>query len=263
MSEGCVHLVGAGPGDPDLLTVKALRLIGQAEVVVFDRLVSPEVLALIPAGTTRIFAGKESGRHHMTQGDTNDLLVKLARAGRRVVRLKGGDPFIFGRGSEEALHLVAHGIRVEVVPGITAAAGCTAYAGIPLTHRGLADGVRFITGHARDNHDVEYDWPALADPSCTLVIYMGLSALDHLAERLTAAGLAADTPAAAIANGTTGHQRRVLGTIADLAGRVRAAGLQAPALMVVGKVVGLAGALDWFTPVAADPAETANQSACG
>lgn len=248
MSEGCVYLVGAGPGDPELLTVKALRLIGSAEVVVFDRLVSREIVDLVPVGTARIFAGKESGHHHLGQAEINDLLLKLAQAGRRVVRLKGGDPFIFGRGSEEAEHLARHRIRFEIVPGITAAAGCSAYAGIPLTHRGLSNNVRFITGHARDNGEIEYDWPALVDGDCTLVIYMGLHAIEHISSKLRAAGMPDDTPAAAIQSGTTGGQKRVLGTIADLAERVRASHLAAPALVVVGRVVALAETLDWFSP---------------
>jgi uroporphyrin-III C-methyltransferase len=258
MSEGYVYLVGAGPGSPDLLTVKALRLIESAEVVVFDRLVSPEIIALIPVGTSRIFAGKESGRHHLNQDQINELLLKLARAGRHVVRLKGGDPFIFGRGSEEADYLARHRIAFEVVPGITAAAGCSAYAGIPLTHRGLASNVRFITGHARDHGEIDYDWPVLTDLDCTLVIYMGLSALDHISAKLRAAGMPDATPAAAIQSGTTGRQRRVIGTIASLPEQVRTNQLTAPALVVVGRVVAMAETLDWFCPKTA-----AGQSVAG
>ncbi|MCR6628650.1 MAG: uroporphyrinogen-III C-methyltransferase [Magnetospirillum sp.] len=223
-------------------------------MVVYDRLVSPAILALVPVGTARIFAGKESGRHHMVQDDINQLLLRLAQGGRRVVRLKGGDPFVFGRGSEEALHLARHGVRFEVVPGITAAAGCSAYAGIPLTHRGLADGVRFLTGHAQDGHEVDYDWAALVDPACTLVIYMGLAALGHIAGRLVAAGLDPAAPAAAIESGTTGRQRRVVASISTLAERVRADGLEAPALIVIGRVVELAAELDWFLPGAGEAA---------
>ena len=258
MTEGFVHLVGAGPGAPDLLTVKALRLIGTAEVIVYDRLVSQEIIDLAPAGTSRIFAGKESGCHHMTQDDINDLLLRLAQAGRKVVRLKGGDPFIFGRGSEEAEHLARHNVGFEVVPGITAAAGCSAYAGIPLTHRGLATNVRFITGHAKDNGEIEYDWPTLTDLDSTLVIYMGLSALERISAKLREAGMADDTPAAAIQSGTTGRQRRVIGTIGTLPELVRTHQLKAPALVVVGRVVALAEVLDWFSPQAA-----ADQTAVG
>lgn len=243
---GKVYLVGAGPGDPDLLTVKALRLISQAEVVVFDRLVSPEIMALIPAGTTRIYAGKQMARHELVQDEINELLVNLGKSGRLVVRLKGGDPFVFGRGSEEAEVLSKAGIPFEVVPGISSASGCATYAGIPLTHRGLSQGVRFLTGHGRENRPLDYDWAKLADSDCTLAIYMGLSNLRLIADELTRAGLAADTPAAAIQNGTTPRQRRVLGTLATLPALAEQAGLKAPTLIIVGRVVALAGALDWF-----------------
>ncbi|MGE5503971.1 MAG: uroporphyrinogen-III C-methyltransferase, partial [Actinomycetota bacterium] len=198
MATGSVALVGAGPGDPELLTVKALRLIGEAEVVVFDRLVSPEVLDLVPAGTTRIYAGKALGDHALVQDEINELLVGLARSGRRVVRLKGGDPFVFGRGSEEAEYLAHHNIPFEVVPGISSASGCSTYSGIPLTHRGLAMGVRFVTGHAREGLPLAHDWSKLADPDCTLVIYMGLTTLPLIADELVKAGLPADTTAAAV-----------------------------------------------------------------
>jgi uroporphyrin-III C-methyltransferase/precorrin-2 dehydrogenase/sirohydrochlorin ferrochelatase/uroporphyrin-III C-methyltransferase len=237
---GVVHLVGAGPGDPDLLTVKALRLLGEADVVVYDRLVSPDVLALVPTGTARIYVGKAHGDHALKQDEINDLLARLARTGRRVVRLKGGDPFTFGRGSEEAAYLAQQGIRVEVVPGITAAAGCAAAAGIPLTHRGVASGVRFVTGHGRDDGDLDLNWASLADPETTLVVYMGLANLPEISARLIAAGLAADTPAAAITAGTTPKQkvcRATLGTLAQVAG---AEGLVAPVLIVIGRVVALA-----------------------
>ncbi|HYG85552.1 MAG TPA: uroporphyrinogen-III C-methyltransferase [Azospirillum sp.] len=251
MAQGCVYLVGAGPGDPDLLTVKALRLIREAEVVVFDRLVSPAILDLIPAGCTRIYAGKALRRHDMPQDDINRLLLKLAQSGRTVVRLKGGDPFVFGRGSEEAEHLARHGIRFEVVPGITAAAGCSTYAGIPLTHRGLANGVRFLTGHRQNDGKLDYDWRRLADPDCTLVVYMGLTTLPEIVAGLLDAGLPPDTPAAAVQNGTTSGQRRVLSTLAVLPDAVAQACLAAPATLVIGKVVALAETLSWFVP---DPA---------
>ncbi|MEK9726298.1 MAG: uroporphyrinogen-III C-methyltransferase, partial [Rhodospirillaceae bacterium] len=184
-----VYLVGAGPGDPDLLTVKAHRLIQSVDVVIYDKLVAPAIIDLIPKGTTRIFAGKQARNHFMPQKEINKLLVDLARAGRRVMRLKGGDPFVFGRGGEEALHLAQAGIPFEVVPGITSSAGCAAYAGIPLTHRGLAHGVRFVTGHTQDKDGLELNWASLADPDTTLVSYMGLTNVREIAERLIGAGL--------------------------------------------------------------------------
>jgi len=249
---GKVALVGAGPGDPDLLTVKALRLIQSAETVVYDRLVSPEILALVPAGTARIFAGKAAGHHHLTQDEIGDLLVGLARSGRDVVRLKGGDPFVFGRGSEEAERLAAAGIAFDVVPGITAASGCSAYAGIPLTHRGLATGVRYVTGHCREDRPLDFDWRGLADPDTTLVVYMGLGNLPEIARELTAAGLPASTPAAAVEAGTTARQRRVISTLGELHHAAAAAGLKAPTLMIIGRVVAMSETLDWFKPAAED-----------
>ncbi|MBI5163608.1 MAG: uroporphyrinogen-III C-methyltransferase [Magnetospirillum sp.] len=258
MKAGSVALVGAGPGDPELLTVKALRLLGEADVVVFDRLVSPEILDLVPAGTSRIYAGKQLSHHALVQDEINDLLVSLARSGRRVVRLKGGDPFVFGRGSEEAIHLAEHAIPFEVVPGISSASGCATYAGIPLTHRGLAMGVRFVPGHARDGRPLDLDWNRLADPDTTLAFYMGLTTLPEIAARLMAAGLPADTPAAAIENGTTPRQRRVLGTLTTLPALAVEAHLKAPTLIVIGRVVALAGQLDWFCHGAADAASSAD-----
>ena len=243
---GSVALVGAGPGDPELLTVKALRLIQEAEVVVYDRLVSTEIMDLVPPSAERIYAGKQVAQHHLPQNEINDLLIGLGRAGRHVVRLKGGDPFVFGRGSEEAEALAAAGIPFQVVPGISSASGCATYAGIPLTHRGLAQGVRLVTGHWREGQALDYDWRLLADPDCTLVIYMGLTHLGDIAARLTEAGLAADTPAAAIENGTTPRQRRLLATLGTLPERVAEAGMKPPTLVIVGRVVGLAGALDWL-----------------
>lgn len=239
-----VHLIGAGPGDPDLLTVKALRLLQGAEVVVYDRLISPAVLELVPPRATRIYVGKASGRHTLPQDEINALLVKLARSGHRVVRLKGGDPFIFGRGSEEAEHLARQGVAFEVVPGVTAASGCAAGFGIPLTHRGLASGVRFVTGHCRDGQTLALNWASLADPDTTLVIYMGLASLPTISHRLIEAGLPPDTPAAAITGGTMPRQTLCRGTLADLPARAVARDLKAPVLIVVGQVVGLAGMLD-------------------
>lgn len=241
-----VILIGAGPGDPDLLTVKAHRLIREAKVVVYDRLVSAPILDLIPTGATRIYVGKSAGHHHMTQDEINKTLLRLVASKRTVIRLKGGDPFIFGRGSEEAKYLRDHGYDFEVVPGITSAAGCSSYAGIPLTHRGLSHGVRIVTGHCRANEPLDLNWDSLADPDTTLVIYMGLGQLPEISRKLMAAGLAGNTPAAMIQNGTTKNQRRCISTLANMSEDARAQGFQPPTLLVIGKVVSLAHELDWF-----------------
>jgi len=251
-SSGCVYLVGAGPGDPDLLTVKALRLFGEADALVYDRLVSDEILALVPDGVSRIFVGKEPGCHHVPQHEINDMLVRLAHAGHRVVRLKGGDPLVFGRGGEEALHLARHGVRFEVVPGVTAAVACAAYAGIPVTHRGLARGVQLITGHCRADAPLDLDWRTLADPQVTLVVYMGLSQLAAIRDGLLGAGRSADTPVALIERGTTPRQRQVITTIGTLVGDMQRARLASPVLVIVGEVVRLAAELDWYQPTATD-----------
>ncbi len=242
---GKVHLVGAGPGDPDLLTVKAARLLREADVVVIDHLVSPQVLALIGAQAERIHAGKQRNHHTLKQHEINALLVSLARQGRQVVRLKGGDPFVFGRGGEEMQELVAAGIEFEVVPGITAACGVSAYAGIPLTHRDFAQSCTFVTGHLKDG-SAELDWAGLARPRQTVVIYMGLTALAQICAKLIEHGLPADHPAAVVQQGTTASQRVVTGTLADLARRVEQAGLESPALTIVGEVVKLREMLDWY-----------------
>jgi uroporphyrin-III C-methyltransferase/precorrin-2 dehydrogenase/sirohydrochlorin ferrochelatase/uroporphyrin-III C-methyltransferase len=249
---GKVYLVGAGPGDPDLLTVKALRLLQESDVVVYDRLVSQGILDLIPSGVSRISVGKAAGNHSMPQDEINELLASLARRGRKVVRLKGGDPFIFGRGSEEALHLRGQGIGFEVVPGISAAVACSAYAGVPLTHRGASRGVRLVTGHFRDDRPIDLDWRALADPDATLVIYMGKSSLKRIFSKLVGAGMDPATPALAIQDGTTASQRRVFGDLLTLPTRVRQMRLESPLLIIVGRTVTLAGELDWFHP-AGDP----------
>ncbi len=243
-----VFLVGAGPGDPDLLTVKAYKLIQSAEVVMYDRLVGQKILDLIPVGASRIFVGKATGAHHLPQHEINRTLVRLGRSGRRTVRLKGGDPFIFGRGSEEALELTSAGIPFEVVPGISAATGACSYAGIPLTHRGLASGVRFVTGHCREDMPLDLNWQSLADPDTTLVFYMGLANLAELSAKLIDHGLATNTPAAAIENGTRGDQRRLVSTLNELPIDVQAHDFRSPSLLVIGRVVELAGTLDWFTP---------------
>lgn len=238
-----VHLVGAGPGDPELLTLKARRLLDEADVVVYDRLVSDDIMALIPKGTARISVGKQPNSHPVPQEEINALLVRLARSGRRVVRLKGGDPFLFGRGSEEAQHLLDNGIGYEVVPGVTSASACAAAAGFPLTHRGLASGVRFMTGHCRDDLELELDWNGLADPDTTLVIYMGMANMPQIAVRLISHGLSEATPAAAISNGSRRSQRQVIATLGDIADAAAAARLESPVLFIVGRVVTLADAL--------------------
>lgn len=246
--KGIVYLVGAGPGDPDLLTVKAMRLIHAADAVVYDRLVSPEIMALFPAGVIRIAVGKAPGMHCVPQRQINDLLVGLANRERVIVRLKGGAPFIFGRGSEEAMHLRCHGIPYVVVPGITAAAAARAYAGIPLTHRSLSRGVRIVTGHLSEGETLDLDWERLADPSATLVVYMGLANLPLIVERLLAARRGADTPAAAVQEGSTPRQRVVRSTLGQLPSMVKSADLVAPVTIIIGETVALANDLTWFEP---------------
>lgn len=236
--KGRVYLVGAGPGDPELLTLKALRLIQTADIIVYDRLVSRDILDLIPSGAAMVDVGKRPNDHPVPQPDINRLLVRLAENGSCVVRLKGGDPFMFGRGGEELIELVAGGFQVEIVPGVTSAQGCAAAAGIPLTHRGYASGVRYITGHCRANVDLDFDWDGLADPNTTLVIYMGLANIAQIADRLMAHGMPADTPVMAIANGTRSDELRILTTLKEVA--VRSNGLRGPVLFVVGQVVTLA-----------------------
>lgn len=245
--QGAVYLVGAGPGDPDLLTFRALRLMQQADVVVHDRLVSPEVLNLVRREAQIIYAGKERAMHTLAQEDINHLLVRLAKEGKRVVRLKGGDPFIFGRGGEEIDSLMAEGVIFEVVPGITAAAGCAAYAGIPLTHRDYAQSVLFATGHLKDG-SLGLNWAALVQPKQTIVFYMGLLGLRPIFQELIARGLSSATPAALIQQGTTSNQRVLTGTLQTLPGIVEHADVKAPTLIIVGDVVKLHEKLQWFMP---------------
>lgn len=235
--EGIVYLVGAGPGDPELLTMRAHRLLREAEVVVYDRLVSDAILALIPPGTARISVGKQPRSHPVPQHEINNLLVRLAESGRKVVRLKGGDPFLFGRGSEEAEHIVAHGLRYEVVPGVTSASGCASALGLPLTHRGLASSVRFITGHCREDKELDLDWRGLADPETTLVIYMGMANIAQIAVRLISHGLSEATPVAAVCNGTRADQACVISTLGEISAAVAA--LDGPTLFFIGRVVDL------------------------
>ena len=250
---GRVFIVGAGPGDPDLLTVKALRLLRAADVIVFDRLVSQEILDLIPAGTARVFAGKMARNHHMPQSDINALLATLAASGRMVVRLKGGDPYLFCRGGEEALHLAAQDIPFEVVPGVTSASGCSAAAGIPLTHRDFAHRVQLITGHAKENEPLALDWAKLAEPDATLVIYMGRTNIGRISAELIRHGLPPDTPAAAVVNGTRADQLTISANLSDLPGAMRHLDRAAPTLIFIGKVAALADQLGPRVPGSASP----------
>lgn len=254
---GSVSLVGAGPGDPELLTLKAYRRIIAADVVLYDRLVSEEILALIPAGAQKYYVGKACSNHSVAQQDINQSLVDWAQAGRTVVRLKGGDPFIFGRGGEEMETLVANNVSVEVIPGITAASGCAAYAGIPLTHRDYAQSVRFVTGHLKQGG--EMDWPCLAQPGQTLVFYMGLGNLLYICSSLMAHGLSAHTPMALIAQGTTRHQQVHIGTLASPPPGFYSGAISSPALIVIGDVVALNARLDWFDPGKAGTTGYANE----
>lgn len=241
---GFVSLVGAGPGDPDLLTVKGYRVIQQAEVVVYDRLVSPDILALANESAEMIYVGKKLDYHCVPQDQINQILVEKANEGKRVVRLKGGDSFIFGRGGEELEELADHGIRFEVVPGITAAAGATAYAGIPLTHRDHAQSVQFITGHVQKNGR-EIEWQSLAQSNNTLVFYMGLKQSGYITEKLLETGLDAEISCAIIENGTRREQRVFSGPLKNLPNMAKEA--VSPALIVVGSVTSLHDKLNWFS----------------
>ena len=244
---GEVYLVGGGPGDPDLLTFRALRLMQQCDVCVYDKLVSPEVLDLVRRDAELIYVGKSRDQHTLPQEEINQLLARLALAGKRVLRLKGGDPFIFGRGGEEIETLMQQGVPFQVVPGITAANGVSSYAGIPLTHRDYAQACLFITGHLK-NGVLDLDWAAMARPQQTVVIYMGLVGLEQICQQLMAHGVAADMPAAVIQQGTTQHQRVVSANLSDLASQVAAAKMKAPCLTIIGQVVQLREKLNWFEP---------------
>jgi len=244
---GKVFLVGAGPGDAELITLKGLRSLRKADVVVYDRLIGPELLDEVPSQAERVFVGKASGRHTIKQEEINALLIKHARQGRVVVRLKGGDPFVFGRGGEEALALAQAGIPFEIVPGISSAIAVPAYAGIPVTQRGLASSVTIVTGHEQagcGSYDV--NWEALATVGGTLVILMGVETLPKITQRLLNAGLHPDTPAAVIQQGTVPQQRVVTDTLVSIAERARTAKIGSPAVTVIGGVVALSELLTWF-----------------
>jgi uroporphyrin-III C-methyltransferase len=251
-SIGRVSLVGAGPGDPDLLTIKAARRLAQADVVVYDNLVGAGVLDLIPPHVERIYVGKEASNHSLPQDEITLLLVAQAKRGRKVVRLKGGDPFVFGRGGEELNTLMAEGVPVEVVPGITAALGASAHTGIPLTHRDHSQSCIFVTGHRKDG-SYGLDWPTLARPFQTVVIYMGVGGLAEIAEQLVAHGMPAQTPVALVRKATLSDQQTVVGTLADIAEVAKRHNVQAPALIIVGNVVSLysAAAADGLRKVSA------------
>ena len=237
LQPGEVALVGSGPGDAELLTIRAVRFIEQADVVIYDRLVSDEIMALLPAGCERFYVGKEQAKHCVPQGKINELLVQYAQQGRKVLRLKGGDPFIFGRGGVEAEFLLQNGISCHVCPGITAASGCTTYAGIPLTHRGVAQGCTFITGHMQNDGQLNLPWQSLSSSSQTVVFYMGINTLPSITEQLIKHGRNANTPAALIRKGTQPDQQIFRGTLSSLAGLVVKHKITPPTLIVIGDVV--------------------------
>ena len=246
-AHGEVYLVGAGPGDPDLLTFRALRLMQKADVVLHDRLVPDAILDLVRHDAERVFVGKRRGEHALPQEDISKLMIKLARQGKRVLRLKSGDPFVFGRGGEEIEALAAEGIHFQVVPGVTAANGCASYAGIPLTHRDHAQSCLFVTGHAKDEK-LELNWESMVQPHQTLVVYMGLQSLPMLTEKLIVHGADPQIPAALIDNGTRDTQRVITAPLGKLAAKVAKLELPGPAIVIVGTVVGLRDKLTWFTP---------------
>lgn len=237
LQAGEVALVGSGPGDAELLTIRALRFIEQAEIAIYDRLVSDEIMALLPADCERLYVGKEQAKHCVPQDRINELLLQYAQQGKRVLRLKGGDPFIFGRGGEEAQYLLKNGVSCHLCPGITAASGCTTYAGIPLTHRGVAQGCTFITGHMQNDGQLNLPWQSLSDSSQTIVFYMGINTLPSITEQLIKHGRNANTPAALIRKGTQPEQQIFRGKISNLAALVAEHKITPPTLIVIGDVV--------------------------
>ena len=257
MTRATVHLIGAGPGDPGLITVRGLKLVQQAEVVIYDRLVHPDIVQEAPADALRIYVGKETGLHFVAQEKINELLVHYGHQGLRVVRLKGGDPFVFGRGGEEAQALVAAGIPFEVVPGVSSAVAVPAYAGIPVTHRKVASSFAVITGHGEGNKDLtRIDWAALANAVDTLVVLMGVRGLTKVVDQLLTHGRSPATPVALIRWGTTSEQQTVTGTLMDIVAKATAAGLEPPVVTVIGEVVALREQLQWFPEILTTAHET-------
>ena len=246
---GKVTLVGAGPGGRGLLTLAGAAALGQADAVVFDRLVGEDILGLIPEKAARVNVGKENNHHPVPQDQINEILVRLAKEGKNVVRLKGGDCYLFGRGGEECEYLLENGVPFRVIPGVTSALAAPAFAGIPVTHRDFCSSVHIVTAHARAGKPLQIDFDSLVRAGGTLVFLMGLTALEQVMDGLLAAQIAPDMPAAVIENGTRGNQRKVVATVSDLAPQVRAAGLKSPALIIVGRVCTLSDKLDWFTPL--------------
>lgn len=258
--QGKVCLVGAGPGDPDLITIKALHYLRAAQVIVYDRLANPSLLDEATERAELIFVGKQSGHCALRQEEINHLLIEQARLGKLVVRLKGGDPFVFGRGGEEALALAEAGIDFEIVPGISSAIAVPAYAGIPVTHRGQSSAVTIVTGHEDPTRSSTLvDWETLAKLNSTLVILMGMATLEAIIQKLLAGGLSSDTPAAVIEQGTTARQRQVSAPLASIVEQTTAAGLRSPAIVVIGHVVDLSTTLSWFTPVLTTSKHQENQ----
>lgn len=243
---GKVYLIGAGPGDPDLITIKGLRLLKQADVILYDRLISPELLKEARTEAQCIYVGKSDGHHTIPQAEINSLLIEHAQRGQSVVRLKGGDPFVFGRGGEEAQALLAHNIPFEIVPGITSAIAVPAYAGIPVTHRDYTTSFTIVTGHEGQSNSPHVNWEALAALGGTLIVLMGVKALPAFTQQLIAAGMDASTPAAVIQEGTTAQQRVVTGVLRNIAQRASEAAFKAPALTIIGNVVDLHATLAWF-----------------